>query len=108
MNANPHQNRNLFARPLDLIDGRVDLTHGGGGRAMAQLISELFASAFDNPYLAQGNDMAVMPPANGRLVMSTDGYVVSPIFFPPALMTLSHSASGSGSVTATWKTPPRL
>lgn len=82
MNANAHRNRHLFPRPLDLVAGRVDLTHGGGGRAMAQLIAELFAGAFDNPYLAQGNDMAVMPPTGGRLVMSTDGYVVSPIFFP--------------------------
>lgn len=82
MNANAHRNRHLFPRPLDLVTGRVDLTHGGGGRAMAQLIAELFAGAFDNPYLAQGNDMAVMPPTEGRLVMSTDGYVVSPIFFP--------------------------
>lgn len=82
MNAHPYRNRHLFPRPMDLVDGRVDLTHGGGGRAMAQLISELFAGAFDNPYLAQGNDMAVMPPVDGRLVMSTDGYVVSPIFFP--------------------------
>ncbi len=82
MSATAHRNRQLFPRPMDLVDGRVDLTHGGGGRAMAQLISELFADAFDNPYLAQGNDMAVMPPTGGRLVMSTDGYVVSPIFFP--------------------------
>lgn len=82
MNANAHRNRHLFPRPLDLVAGRVDLTHGGGGRAMAQLIAELFAGAFDNPYLAKGNDMAVMPPTGGRLVMSTDGYVVSPIFFP--------------------------
>ncbi len=82
MNAHTHRNRDLFPRPMDLAGGRVDLTHGGGGRAMAQLISELFAAAFANPYLAQGNDMAVMPPVSGRLVMSTDGYVVSPIFFP--------------------------
>jgi len=82
MNAHVGRNRHLFPRPMDMAGGRVDLTHGGGGRAMAQLISELFASAFDNPYLAQGNDMAVMPPIDGRLVMSTDGYVVSPIFFP--------------------------
>ncbi|MEF2074568.1 hydrogenase expression/formation protein HypE [Consotaella aegiceratis] len=58
------------------------MTHGGGGRAMAQLIAEVFGAAFDNEYLAQGNDMAVMPPAAGRLVMSTDGYVISPLFFP--------------------------
>ncbi|MEY4140320.1 MAG: hypothetical protein RLZZ371_2502 [Pseudomonadota bacterium] len=76
-----------YARPLDLKHGRVDMTHGAGGRAMAQLISELFARHLGNTYLGQGNDGAVLPapvldgrPA--RLVMSTDGHVVSPLFFP--------------------------
>ncbi|MEI6733346.1 MAG: hydrogenase expression/formation protein HypE [Comamonadaceae bacterium] len=74
-------------RPLDLKNGRVDLTHGSGGRAMVQLISELFARHLGNEYLGQGNDGAVLPapmldgkPA--RLVMSTDSHVVSPLFFP--------------------------
>lgn len=58
------------------------MTHGAGGRAMVQLVAEIFASALDNEFLAQGNDMAVLPPAEGRLVMSTDAYVVSPLFFP--------------------------
>lgn len=76
--------RRGHARPLDIRQGRVDLTHGGGGRAMAQLVEELFAAAFDNPYLAQGDDGAVLPaPAAGeRLVMATDAHVVSPLFFP--------------------------
>ena len=38
---------------------RVDLSHGSGGRAMAQLIGEIFRAAFDNDFLAQGNDQAV-------------------------------------------------
>jgi hydrogenase expression/formation protein HypE len=67
---------------LDLTTGRVDLTHGSGGRAMQQLIAELFASEFGNEYLAQGNDQAVLPPGSGRLAMTTDCYVVSPLFFP--------------------------
>jgi len=71
-----------YMRPLDFKHGRVDITHGSGGRAMAQLITELFAAAFSNTYLAQGNDGAVLPPANGRLVMATDSHVVSPLFFP--------------------------
>jgi len=70
-----------YTRPLDLKSGRVEMSHGAGGRAMAQLISELFAAAFDNPFLAQGNDGALLPPANGRLVMSCDSHVVSPLFF---------------------------
>lgn len=70
-----------YTRPLDFRQGRVEMSHGSGGRAMAQLITELFAVQFDNPYLAQGNDGAVLPPAAGRLVMSTDSHVVSPLFF---------------------------
>jgi len=70
-----------YARQLDLKHGRVDMSHGSGGRAMAQLIAELFAAAFDNEYLAQGNDGALLPHAAGRLVMATDSHVVSPLFF---------------------------
>ena len=36
--------RKGYVRPLDLRQGRVDMTHGSGGRAMAQLIEELFTS----------------------------------------------------------------
>jgi len=70
-----------YSRPLDLNNGRVEMSHGSGGRAMAQLIEQLFAAAFDNPYLAQGNDGALLPQAEGRLVISTDSHVVSPLFF---------------------------
>lgn len=73
-----------YVRPLDIKHGCVDMGHGSGGRASAQLIETLFAAAFDNAYLRQGNDGAVLPapPAGARLVMSTDGHVVSPLFFP--------------------------
>lgn len=70
------------ARPLDIKHGRVDMSHGGGGRAMVQLISDLFARYLANEYLTQGNDGACLPPGRGRLVVSTDSHVVSPIFFP--------------------------
>jgi hydrogenase expression/formation protein HypE len=71
-----------YSRPLDLKHGRIDLTHGSGGRAMAQLIDQLFAAAFDNPVLAQKNDMATFRLPPGRVVMATDAHVVSPLFFP--------------------------
>ena len=74
--------RKGYVRPLDLKHGRVDLTHGSGGRAMAQLIEELFARRLGNAYLGQGNDAAVVPIPPGRLVVSTDGHVVAPLFFP--------------------------
>ena len=69
--------------PAGSLEGRVELIHGAGGRAMAELIAAIFAPALANPYLAQGNDQASLPiPSGGRLVMSTDGAVVSPLFFP--------------------------
>ncbi len=71
-----------FATTLDLENGRVDLTHGAGGRTMARLIDGLFARAFDNPILAAGNDQAMFEVPAGRMVMTTDGYVISPLFFP--------------------------
>ncbi len=73
-----------YVRPLDLKHGCVDLTHGSGGRAMVQLIRELFAAHLGNEYLDQGNDGAALPaPSSGeRLVMATDSHVVSPLFFP--------------------------
>jgi len=71
-----------YVRPVDFRHGCVDMSHGGGGRAMAQLIEELFLRAFDNEYLRQGNDGARLPAAPGRIVVATDSHVVSPLFFP--------------------------
>ena len=77
------QTRKTHIRPLDLKHGLVDMAHGAGGRAMAQLIEELFAKHLGNEYLAQGDDGALLPAqGEGRLVMATDSHVVSPLFFP--------------------------
>ena len=69
-------------RKLDIRNGRVDLSHGAGGRAMAQLIEGIFHKAFDNEWLRAGNDQSAFSVPGGRMVMTTDGYVVSPLFFP--------------------------
>lgn len=75
--------RKSYIRPLDIKHGQVDMAHGAGGRAMAQLIDELFARHLGNDYLAQGDDGTVLPATGeGRLVMATDAHVVSPLFFP--------------------------
>ena len=78
MNAPPR----ATGRRLDLATGRIDLTHGAGGRAMQQLIDEVFRPAFDNPVLARGDDHAMFAVPAGRMAMSTDSFVVSPLFFP--------------------------
>ncbi|WP_315778857.1 hydrogenase expression/formation protein HypE [Bradyrhizobium sp. SZCCHNPS1003] len=72
----------MHQRRLDMKNGCVDLSHGAGGRAMAQLIAGLFHEAFGNEWLARGNDQSAFDVAAGRMVMTTDGYVVSPLFFP--------------------------
>jgi len=72
-----------YLRPLDFKGGCIDMNHGGGGRVSAQLINELFLSAFDNEWLSAGNDAAVIDlPAGHRTVMATDAHVISPVFFP--------------------------
>ena len=71
-----------YIRPIDFEHGYVDLTHGSGGRSMAQLIDELFSNAFDNQWLRQMNDQAAFEVTTGRMVVSTDCHVVSPLFFP--------------------------
>lgn len=78
----------MLAKPrmgpkLDWKRGRITLSHGSGGRAMAQLIEQLFVKAFANPWLSAGNDQAIFDiPQGQHMVMSTDGYVISPLFFP--------------------------
>ncbi|MCP4378920.1 MAG: hydrogenase expression/formation protein HypE, partial [bacterium] len=71
-----------FAVRLNTKTDCVDMTHGSGGRAMAQLIDELFVKHFDNPLLRQANDQACFEVEAGRMVMSVDGHVISPLFFP--------------------------
>jgi len=75
-------NLKRFPLGLNLRDGVVDMTHGSGGRAMAQLIEELFVKHFDNDMLRQANDQASFQVPAGRMVISTDGHVISPLFFP--------------------------
>jgi hydrogenase expression/formation protein HypE len=72
----------LRARKLDIRHGLIDLSHGAGGRATAQLIDEIFRAEFDNPILDQGDDQAAFEVPAGRMVMSTDAYVIWPLFFP--------------------------
>jgi len=71
-----------FPVKLDIRNGVVDLTYGSGGRAMAQLIEELFHKHLDNELLRQANDQAAFDVSAGRMVMSTDAHVISPLIFP--------------------------
>jgi hydrogenase expression/formation protein HypE len=72
----------VFSCPLPHgISETIQLAHGGGGRAMKQLIDKVIRPAFDNDWLQQEHDGAVFE-INGQSAMTTDSYVVSPLFFP--------------------------
>ena len=58
------------------------MSHGSGGRASAKLIHDLFLRHLGNEQLNQGNDYAAFDISDGRMVMSTDAHVISPLFFP--------------------------
>jgi len=58
------------------------LDHGAGGRASHELVRNVFASRFSNPLLDSMDDATVLVPPPGRLAISTDSFVVHPIFFP--------------------------
>ena len=73
---------NMLDPGLKVRRGTVDMTHGGGGRAMAELIRDLFHRHLGNDLLDQGHDAALLARPAGRLVLTTDGHVISPLFFP--------------------------
>ncbi|MFA6542630.1 MAG: hydrogenase expression/formation protein HypE [Bacteroidota bacterium] len=60
----------------------IVLAHGGGGTLTHRLIEQIFKRYFSNPELNLMHDGAVLNVEKGRIALSTDSYVVSPIFFP--------------------------
>jgi hydrogenase expression/formation protein HypE len=71
-----------LACPAPAMDREtVQLAHGGGGRAMKQLLDSIIRPAFADPELERCHDGAVLD-ADGPLAFTTDSYVVRPLFFP--------------------------
>jgi hydrogenase expression/formation protein HypE len=60
----------------------VLMAHGGGGKLMHQLLESVFGKAFSNPILDTRHDSAQFAVPPGKLAMTTDSYVVRPLFFP--------------------------
>lgn len=69
-------------RHLDIDNGVVDLSFGAGGLASARLTREIFAPELGNAHLDRLEDGAVIDMPPGRLVVSADAHVISPLFFP--------------------------
>jgi hydrogenase expression/formation protein HypE len=69
--------------PLPLRDyPSIVMGHGGGGKLSSELVEHLFLPAFRNEALENLGDASVMPRPTGRIAMSTDSFVVRPLFFP--------------------------
>jgi hydrogenase expression/formation protein HypE len=69
--------------PLPLADyPTIVMGHGGGGKLGNELVEHLFLPAFQNPALENLGDAAILELTPGRIAMSTDSFVVQPIFFP--------------------------
>ena len=60
----------------------IRLDHGSGGEASHELVDEIFLSRLDNEFLRELGDSAVLEFSGQTLAMTTDSYVVDPIFFP--------------------------
>ncbi|MGV8084551.1 MAG: hydrogenase expression/formation protein HypE [Coriobacteriia bacterium] len=61
---------------------RILLAHGSGGTMMHDLIEEVFVTGFAEEALSRLDDAAALPFPGSRIAMSTDTYVVNPVFFP--------------------------
>ena len=71
--------------PRKLLDEQITLSHGAGGKSSHSLVEALFLQELRNPLLEPLADAAVFGAGNGggaRLALSTDSYVVKPLFFP--------------------------
>jgi hydrogenase expression/formation protein HypE len=61
---------------------RITLAHGNGGRFMRELVRDVFARHFQSANLDISADAACLPPAEGAMVVTTDGFIVDPLEFP--------------------------
>lgn len=60
----------------------IKLGHGSGGKMTEKLINEIFLPKIGNDALREGEDAAILDSVTNRIVLSTDSFVVSPLFFP--------------------------
>jgi hydrogenase expression/formation protein HypE len=61
---------------------RITLSHGSGGKATQTLVEAIFLDAFRNPLLEPLEDAAEFTINGARMALTTDSFVVSPLFFP--------------------------
>jgi len=60
---------------------KITMAHGSGGKSTSELIENIFAKHFSNPLLNKMEDATILPQINGRIAITTDSFVVIPLFF---------------------------
>jgi len=80
----PVESNSSFVCPLPTSPDSqtVSLAHGEGGRLTRQFIRERIVSRFSNETLAALGDAALITVGSERIAFSSDGYTVTPLFFP--------------------------
>ncbi|WP_129597814.1 hydrogenase expression/formation protein HypE [Anaerophilus nitritogenes] len=60
----------------------ITLSHGSGGETTHKLIKDIFYKHFENDILLQQNDSSILQKLDGKIAVTTDSFVIKPIFFP--------------------------
>jgi len=82
MADNPNSLAQLTCPAPHPVKDTIVLGHGSGGRLSAELLRSVFLPAFQNPVLARLDDQAIVDVNGVRLAITTDSFVVKPLFFP--------------------------
>ena len=82
MAEKPNSLAQMTCPPPHPAKDTIVLGHGSGGRLSAELLRSVFLPAFQNPVLAKLDDQAIVDVNGVRLAITTDSFVVKPLFFP--------------------------
>lgn len=83
MPVGDEQQSETYSCPIPLRDyPNITMGHGSGGQLSAELFEHLFRPAFSNPALDARGDAAILTVESQRIAVTTDSYVVRPLFFP--------------------------
>lgn len=77
------KNNGSLSCPIPITEHDVvTLAHGSGGTLSSKLIDKILIPLFDNKYINQKHDSAIINLNNKKIAFTTDSYVIQPIFFP--------------------------
>jgi len=82
MEEKPNSLAQLICPAPHPVKDTIVLGHGSGGQLSAELMRSVFLPAFANPVLARLDDQAIVCVNGVRLAITTDTFVVKPLFFP--------------------------